>query len=37
MKEGLPGAKIKTKKVAVIAAMGTNMKIPGFLHRAAKS
>ncbi len=37
MREALPGAKISTRKVAVISVMGTNMKIPGFLHRAAKS
>ena len=37
MRKALPAAQIKTKKVAVISVMGSNMKIPGFLHKAAKS
>ena len=32
-----PGAKITTRKVAIIAVIGSNMKIPGFLSRAAKA
>ena len=37
MRKAMPGAKITTRKVAVISVMGTNMKIPGFLYRAAKA
>jgi len=37
LKKGLPSAKIKTVEVAVISVMGSNMKIPGFLHNAAKA
>ena len=33
----LPGAQVTTEKVAIIGAMGTNMKIPGFLAKAAKA
>ena len=32
-----PGAKITTREVAIIAVIGSNMKIPGFLSRAAKA
>lgn len=32
-----PGAKISTRQVAIIAVIGSNMKIPGFLSRAAKA
>ena len=32
-----PGAKITTRPVAIIAVIGSNMKIPGFLSRAAKA
>ena len=35
--ENFPAAKISTRKVAVIAVIGSNMKIPGFLSRAAKA
>ena len=34
---GFPGAKIATRQVAIIAVIGSNMKIPGFLSRAAKA
>jgi len=34
---GFPGAKISTRQVAIIAVIGSNMKIPGFLSRAAKA
>ena len=37
IQESFPDARVKTAKVAIIAVMGTNMKIPGFLHKAAKS
>ena len=37
MRYSMPAAKITARKVAVISVMGTNMKIPGFLYRAAKS
>ena len=32
-----PAAKITTRKVAIIAVIGSNMKLPGFLYRAAKA
>lgn len=35
--ENFPAAKISTRKVAVIAVIGSNMKIPGFLSRAARA
>ena len=35
--ENFPAAKISSRKVAVIAVIGSNMKIPGFLSRAAKA
>ena len=35
--EAFPGAKISTRKVAIIAVIGSNMKIPGFLSRAASA
>lgn len=37
IRESFPGAKVETRKVAIITVMGTNMKIPGFLHKAAKA
>ena len=37
IREGLTGAQIKTGKVAIVAAIGSNMKIPGFLYKAAKA
>ena len=35
--ERFPGAKVTTREVAIIGVIGTNMKLPGFLYRAAKS
>jgi aspartate kinase len=32
-----PTANVKTQKVAIVSAMGSNMKIPGFLQKAAKA
>ncbi|MCI7644587.1 MAG: ACT domain-containing protein, partial [Lentisphaeria bacterium] len=32
-----PGAQINTHKIAIVAVIGTNMKIPGFLSRAANA
>ena len=32
-----PGAAITTREVAIIAVIGSNMKLPGFLSRAAKA
>lgn len=37
IKEALPSAMIQTQKVAVVSVIGSNMKIPGFLSRAAKA
>jgi aspartate kinase len=37
IREAFPGANVETREVAVITVMGTNMKIPGFLHKAAKA
>jgi aspartate kinase len=37
MQELLPNAQITTGEVAIISVIGTNMKIPGFLSRAASS
>ena len=37
LRESFPGAKVETRKVAIVTVMGTNMKIPGFLHKAAKA
>jgi aspartate kinase len=37
MQESLPNAQITTGEVAIISVIGTNMKIPGFLSRAASS
>lgn len=37
IKEAFPGAKVKTDKVALVSAMGSNMKIPGFLYKAARA
>ena len=37
MRKAFPEANIKTKKVAIVSAIGSNMKIPGFLHKSAKS
>ncbi len=35
LKAGFPGADLRVVKVALVAAIGTNMKVPGFLARAA--
>lgn len=37
IKKLLPGAKVSTHNVCIVAVIGTNMKIPGFLARAAKA
>ena len=37
LRKNFPGAKISTREVAIIAVIGSNMKIPGFLSRAAKA
>jgi len=37
LQERFPEAIINTSKVAIIAVIGSNMKIPGFLSRAAKA
>ena len=37
LRTNFPGAKISTREVAIIAVIGSNMKIPGFLSRAAKA
>ena len=35
LKADFPNARVTTKEVAIIAVIGSNMKIPGFLSRAA--
>lgn len=35
--KGFPSAAVTTSKVAIVSAMGNNMKIPGFLQKAAKA
>ena len=37
IRASFPGAAVATRQVAIVAALGTNMKIPGFLHKAAKA
>jgi len=37
IKNELTNAKITTKKVAIVSVLGTNMRIPGFLARAANA
>ena len=37
MRNEFPGAKITTRSVAIVAVIGSNMKIPGFLSRAAQA
>jgi aspartate kinase len=37
IKEQFPGAVISTRKVAIVGVIGSNMKIPGFLGRAANA
>ena len=35
LRENFPNARVTTREVAIIAVIGSNMKIPGFLSRAA--
>ena len=37
LKKALPSAQITTQKVAIVTVLGSNMKIPGFLSRAANA
>lgn len=37
IKKGFPGAEVTTKNVAIVSVIGSNMKIPGFLSKAAKA
>ena len=37
IKNTFPDAIVRTKEVAIIAVIGSNMKIPGFLYKAANS
>lgn len=37
IKTSLPNAKVTTHKVAIVTVMGSNMKLPGFLSRAARA
>ncbi len=37
IREAYPGASVETRKVAIVSAIGSNMKLPGFLSRAAKA
>ena len=37
LKKNFPSAKIETRKVAIIGVIGSNMKLPGFLSRAARA
>ncbi len=37
MKVNFPGAEISTREVAIVSVIGSNMKIPGFLARAANA
>ena len=37
IREAFPAAQIDTDKVAVVSVIGSNMKIPGFLAKAAKA
>lgn len=37
LQQALPTAKITTRPVAIIAVIGSNMKLPGFLSRAASA
>ena len=37
LRNEFPGAKITTRSVAIVAVIGSNMKIPGFLSRAAQA
>lgn len=37
IKANLPSSQITTQKVAIVSVIGSNMKIPGFLSKAAKA
>ncbi|MPN16313.1 Aspartate kinase Ask Ect [bioreactor metagenome] len=37
LRERFQGAQVSTRQVAIVAVIGTNMKLPGFLSRAAKA
>ena len=37
LKEEFPNAEINTRKVAVVSAIGSDMKVPGILARSVKS
>jgi len=37
IRAAFPGAAVATREVAIVTVMGTNMKIPGFLYKAAKA
>jgi len=37
IQDTLPGAQVTTAKVAIVGVMGTNMRIPGFLAKAARA
>ena len=37
IRQALPGAKVSTRPVAIVAVLGSNMKLPGFLSRAASA
>ncbi|MCK5805402.1 MAG: aspartate kinase [Lentisphaeria bacterium] len=37
IREAFPGAQVKVLPVAIVCVIGTNMKIPGFLSRAARA
>jgi len=37
LQKSFPGSKISLKEVAIVAVIGTNMNIPGFLSRAANA
>ncbi|MCP3968359.1 MAG: aspartate kinase [Lentisphaerae bacterium] len=37
IRNSFPGSKVSTRRVAVVAVIGSNMKIPGFLSRAANA
>ncbi len=37
LRQALPRAQITTKEVAIVSVIGSNMKIPGFLYKAAKA
>lgn len=37
IKQAFPEAEVKTRRVSIISVIGSNMKIPGFLSKAAKA